>query len=186
MWLWKCRASKAANAHFYAADYYHFRHNILTVFNVLSAISVLFFTNSSFFAGEFNVAVSVAGLLTVLSTALQYVMNYGESSNAHKFVGNEYSNMKRKIERLISTRDFDMDTVHRLSHSLNSIGKSSPPVKRALWRKSMQEFLREMLVEKAEQPSVDTWLAEVRARKAASGTRVPVAEILKARSADRR
>ena len=56
----------------------------------------------------------------------------------------------------------------------------------ALQGKSMQEFLREMLVETAEKPSVDAWLAEVRARKAASGTRVPVAEILKARSADRR
>jgi plasmid stability protein len=56
----------------------------------------------------------------------------------------------------------------------------------ALQGKSMQEFLREMLVETAEKPSVDTWLAEVRARKAASGSRVSVAEILKARSADRR
>ena len=55
----------------------------------------------------------------------------------------------------------------------------------ALQGKSMQEFLREKLLEMAEKPSIDVWLAEVRARKAASGTRLPAEEILSARRADR-
>lgn len=140
VWLWKCRASKAANAHFYASDYYNTRHNVLTVFNVISAISVLFFSNNSFFKGDLNLAVSIAGLATVLTTALQYVMSYGEVANSHRFVGNEYSNMKRKTERLIASGELDLDTIHRLSHSLNAIGKSSPPVKRPLWKKSSDKF----------------------------------------------
>jgi plasmid stability protein len=55
----------------------------------------------------------------------------------------------------------------------------------ALQGKSMQEFLRAALLDIAEKPSVDVWLAEVRARKAASGTQISVSDILKARSADR-
>ena len=56
----------------------------------------------------------------------------------------------------------------------------------ALQGKSMQEFLRETLLEMAEKPSVEAWLAEVRARKTASGTRLSAEDILKARRADRR
>lgn len=140
LWLWKCRASKAANAHFYASDYYNLRHNILTVFNVLSAIAVLFFTNNSLFSGDLTPAIGIAGLFTVLSTALQHIMSYGEVAHSHKIIGNEYSNMKRKIERLVISEEVDADTIHRLSHSLNWIGKSSPPVKRAIWKKSTKKF----------------------------------------------
>ena len=51
---------------------------------------------------------------------------------------------------------------------------------------SMQEFLRAALVRVASRPSVDEWLAAVRERKAAAGTRVPPGSILRARDADRR
>ena len=50
----------------------------------------------------------------------------------------------------------------------------------------MQEFLREALVAMAEKPSMDAWLAEVRARKAASGTQLSAEDILSATTADRR
>ena len=52
--------------------------------------------------------------------------------------------------------------------------------------KSMQEFLRGELERIASRPSIDDWLQEVRRRKAAAGTRIPAASILRARDADRR
>ncbi|MCY4112944.1 MAG: hypothetical protein OXG33_03255 [Chloroflexi bacterium] len=51
---------------------------------------------------------------------------------------------------------------------------------------SMQEFLRGELERIASRPSNDEWLAEVRRRKAAYGTRVTASEILEARDADRK
>jgi len=51
---------------------------------------------------------------------------------------------------------------------------------------SMQEFLRGELERIASRPSNDEWLAEVRQRKAAYGTRVSVDDILRARDADRK
>lgn len=52
--------------------------------------------------------------------------------------------------------------------------------------KSLQEYLRGMLVETAARPPVDDVLARARARVAATGSRVARAEILAARDADRR
>lgn len=54
--------------------------------------------------------------------------------------------------------------------------------------RSLQEYLRAMLIDTASRPSVDDVLARARARArvAAAGTRVDAAEILAARDADRR
>ena len=56
----------------------------------------------------------------------------------------------------------------------------------ALRGKSMQEFLLGELERIASRPSIDDWLREVRRRKAAAGTRIPAASILRSRDADRR
>ena len=51
---------------------------------------------------------------------------------------------------------------------------------------TMQEFLLAELKRIASRPSNNAWLQDVRRRKAAAGTRVPLSEILRARDADRR
>ena len=56
----------------------------------------------------------------------------------------------------------------------------------ALRGKSMQEFLRAELERLAARPSLETMLAQIRQRKATAGTRVPPAEVLRHRDADRR
>ncbi len=52
--------------------------------------------------------------------------------------------------------------------------------------KSLQEYLRELLIEETAKPTTAEWVARVRARVKASGSRVTTAEILAARDADRR
>ena len=52
--------------------------------------------------------------------------------------------------------------------------------------KSLQEYLRGMLVETAGRPAVDDVIARARARVAATGVRADAASILAARDADRR
>lgn len=51
---------------------------------------------------------------------------------------------------------------------------------------SMREFLRTELERIASLPSPEEWLARVRARKEATGARVSVSSILRARDADRK
>lgn len=52
--------------------------------------------------------------------------------------------------------------------------------------KSLQEYLRTMLVETAGRPTVDDVIARARARVDATGVRAPARSILAARDADRR
>ena len=52
--------------------------------------------------------------------------------------------------------------------------------------RSLQEYLRGMLIDTAARPTVDDVLVRARARVAATGTRVDAAEILAARDAARR
>ncbi len=52
--------------------------------------------------------------------------------------------------------------------------------------KSLQEYLRAMLVESASRPSVDDVIARARVRVDATGARVDTESILAARDADRR
>lgn len=56
----------------------------------------------------------------------------------------------------------------------------------ALRRQSMQGFLRGELERIVARPSRDAWLQAVRNRKAAAGSRVEPAAILRARAADRK
>ncbi len=140
LWLWKCRAALASNAHFHAADFYRKRHNFLTITNVFSAIMVLFLGNNEIFRHDLQSYVSLAGAATVVTTTLQYILAYREASKDHKRIANEYSNIKRKAERLIVTGDFDEGTIHRMSNALNWLGKGSPAVKRALWNDAEQKI----------------------------------------------
>ncbi len=52
--------------------------------------------------------------------------------------------------------------------------------------KSLQEYLRGLLVDTVARPSVDDVIARARARVTATGARVDAASILVARDADRR
>lgn len=50
----------------------------------------------------------------------------------------------------------------------------------------MQEFLRAEIERLARRPSIEKWLAQVRERKHAAGTRIDPREILESRDKDRR
>lgn len=55
----------------------------------------------------------------------------------------------------------------------------------ALQHQSMQEFLRSELIRLASRPSMAAWLAALRERKDAAGSRVPPESIVQARNDDR-
>lgn len=56
----------------------------------------------------------------------------------------------------------------------------------ALTGRSLQEYLRARLVELASVPDAEVWMAQVRARKAATGGSVSVDRVLAHRDADRK
>lgn len=56
----------------------------------------------------------------------------------------------------------------------------------ALTGRSLQEYLRSRLVELAQAPDAEVWVARVRARKAATGGMITADRVLAHRDADRR
>ncbi len=56
----------------------------------------------------------------------------------------------------------------------------------ALSGRSLQEYLRSKLVELAARPDGEALLARIRARKAATGSMLPAADIVRHKHADRR
>ena len=55
----------------------------------------------------------------------------------------------------------------------------------ALTGRSLQEYLRALLVDFADRPDAEAWVAKVRARKDATGSAISVEQVLAHRDADR-
>jgi|GEM_PF-4768739 len=145
--MWRARLARTADSHYRASDILQKKDKFLTIFNVVSAISVLFFANSEtavdfiveLFVENGNdtnnskLVVSLAGLLTVISSALQYVSENKELSYRHKNAANEFSNLKRKIERYIVSNELNTFHLHGINREYSAIGKGCPAVPRKIW-----------------------------------------------------
>ncbi len=153
--LWLCRAEIASNAHYFASNRYLRLHYYLTLSNIISAIFTLVLASSSFFETVLSqvglYAIAFFSATVVATSAAQYILDFRHTSNRHKFSVNEYSNIKRKIERLIASDELSIDSVHRISSTLNWIAKSSLHVRRKLWLKSKKSYGESYLdIKKAE------------------------------------
>jgi hypothetical protein len=145
--MWRARLARAADAHYRASDNYSSRDKFFTILNILSAILVLFFANSDeavdlvvkMFVGEDSkidsskILISFAGLFTVLTSAYQYVKNFKELSWVHKQAASEFSNLKRKIERILTTAPLDGLVVHTINRDYRNVAMAYPAVPRKVW-----------------------------------------------------
>ena len=139
---WKDRAFYAATAHYGASEAYQFRNKLLTLLNIVSAITVLFAANNKLFVAPTSstqsIVLAVASLFTVLSTAIQYLLRYEERAIQHKLAANEFSNFKRKVERYLSMDEISNSLIHNLNRDYNFISKHYPLVSRLMWRGALE------------------------------------------------
>jgi hypothetical protein len=137
---WQVRAYNAATAHYRASETYEFRNKALTIVNIISAITVLFAVNNKLIASNSNfteeIILAVASLFTVLSTAVQFLLRYEERSIQHKLAANEFSNLKRKIERYVSMNEISNMLIHNLNRDYNFISKHYPLVSQSIVKRT--------------------------------------------------
>lgn len=140
---WKLRLFYTASAHYRAAERYESSGRKLTVVNMLAAIAVLFLSNNHGLLdgmlgglGSPGKLVAIAGLITVLTSAFQYVMRFEERSSSHRAAGGEFSNIRRKIERYLTVDQIDNDLIHTINRDYNFVTKSAPIVSQGIWRKA--------------------------------------------------
>ncbi len=148
--MWNARQLVASYGHYLAASQCDGRERRLSIVNISAAILVLFLAAntklldliaSAFSFPEANapVIVSVFSVFVVLSSASQYILQYASRSALHKQAGNEFSNLRRKIERYWSRGNIHPEAVHSLNRSYNMISKAPPLVPPKLWDQAKRD-----------------------------------------------
>jgi hypothetical protein len=160
--MWSKRLLRSAAAHYMAAEKYESRDLFLTQFNIIAAISVLFFSSNQIVAQRifefiyssfstdnldyesYQMVVPFLSLLVVLSSAIQYIMQYSRRAYEHKQAGNEFSNLRRKIERYWSKGSIHIEAVHSLNRSYNSAVRNPPLIPKSIWADSLKIKMEEI------------------------------------------
>jgi len=146
---WRRRAIRASNGHYLSSSYCRFWSNILILFNIISAIAVLFFSNNKFFnsigstEGTFSgifqnsdILTAIAGLFVVLTTAIQYVLKLEIKSRDAKSAGNDFTNIKRNIEIILTGGDISTDSIQSIQISHTHTSRNHELVPKRLWSRS--------------------------------------------------
>ncbi len=135
---WQNRAVRASLAHYFQAHQYRTWHEILTTFNLLSSISVLFLANNSLISsgGSPNqIWLSIAGLAVVLTTTLQYVLKLDEKIFDHKLAGNEFTKIKRDIEVFLCGAEINDSDIKEIKSDHGHTSKNHLLVRQPIWDK---------------------------------------------------
>lgn len=156
---WRRRAIRASNGHYRSSNNCRYWSNLLTCFNIGSAIAVLFFSNNKFFAnggttsdqtlnflGNSDLYTAIASLLVVLTTALQYVLKLEIKTKDAKSAGNDFTNIKREIELLLSDLEVPMTNALSIQIAHTHASKNHELVPRKTWvsaSKQTQEAFKE-------------------------------------------
>ncbi|MEM9432938.1 MAG: SLATT domain-containing protein [Pseudomonadota bacterium] len=154
--MWNHRMMVASYGHYLAASSCERRERLLSIANIAAAILVLFLSANTNLTGLVSkalgwpvgsaaIAVSTVSLVVVMSSAAQYILQFGSRAALHKNAGNEFSNLRRKIERYWSRNNLHPEAIHALNRSYNMISKAPPLVPPKLWLWAQQEKRDEIL-----------------------------------------
>ena len=150
--LWQNRMWRASFAHYVASDKYRRWHAALTIFNMVSAISVLFLSNNEVIragltSNEFawtDYLLPAASLLTVLSSAIHYLVRFQERAEQHKHAGNEFSSLKRAVEKELTNEVITDEYITWLSNRYDAAALRYPHVPRPIWQSMMKKATNEI------------------------------------------
>lgn len=134
---WQERAIRANLAHYLQAEECSLANSILTIFNLLSAISVLFLVNNIALKDIPNsqLWLPIASLLVVLSTALHYVLKLDQKIYDHKTAGNKFTEIKRKIEIILCKSIIDEADIINIERLHNQASQNHGLVRARIWNK---------------------------------------------------
>ncbi len=134
---WQERATRANLAHYLQAEGCSRTNSVLTIFNLLSAISVLFLANNTSLNGVqgINIWLSIASLLVVLTTALHYVLKLDQKIYDHKTAGNKFTEIKRKIEIILSKPKIEDSDILEIERLHNQASQNHGLVAARIWSK---------------------------------------------------
>lgn len=156
LYNWRERAIRASLAHYRQSEIYRTIDACLLVFNVVSAIFVMYLTNNELFKIQVsdsdspyenpvldilgiiitqNQLLSLAGFVVVSTSILQAIARFAEKRRSHKLAGNEFTEIKRKIEVAL-LEEVDLSRVIREVQSFhNLVARHYDLVSDGIWKK---------------------------------------------------
>jgi len=127
--LWRLRCLRATRMHYDSVTTYENRERWLTIGNVAAAIVVLVLSTVHIIYGLdsllFNSLIAVTSPVIVVTSILQYVLDYKLRAQAHGHAGAGYAALNRKIESL-TARPFTQEDVEKVRQRLDALGQNSP------------------------------------------------------------
>lgn len=164
---WRRRAIRASNGHYRSSNNCRLWSNLLTCFNIGSAIAVLFFSNNKFFGnggssvdqplnflGNSDIYTAVASLMVVLTTALQYVLKLEVKTKDAKSAGNDFTNIKREIELLLADGDIPMSKAQSIQISHTHASRNHELVPRRIWIAASEQTEKAFMEDQAFEEAV--------------------------------
>jgi hypothetical protein len=139
--LWRLRCLRSSRLYYTGAARYRTNETILTSGNIVSSIFVLFFSLGHSMVGldnaTVNFAIAFASAIVVVTSILQYYMNYGHKADEYNDAGAKYAALNRKIEQLISHGAAAHDA-NEIRSIIDQLAQSTPGFSRRIWATEME------------------------------------------------
>jgi hypothetical protein len=135
---WRRRCTRWVRAHHHAARSFEFWETMLTLFNVLSSVSV--FGASVAIAAEQKATptyvwtVLIASGAALFMTLVQYILNMRATAHRHHHAATEYRAARRMIE-LAASSHADAKTIELVDEALRTAEKLAPPIPHRIWKR---------------------------------------------------
>lgn len=127
--LWRLRCLRATRMHYDSVTIYDSRERWLTIGNVAASIVILVLSTVHIIYGLenllFNSLIAVVSPVIVVTSILQYVLDYKMRAQEHSHAGAGYAALNRKIESLAS-RPFTTEDAEKIRERLDALGQRSP------------------------------------------------------------
>ena len=127
--LWRLRCLRATRMHYDCVSHYDRRERLLTIGNVAASILVLVLSTIHLIYGLdsllFNALIAISSPTIVVTSILQYVLDYKSRALAHSHAGAGYAQLNRKIESL-AARPITREDTEKIRQRLDALGQNSP------------------------------------------------------------
>ncbi len=146
---WRKKVMRAIYIHYRAANIYRKRFIFLGYMLIISSLLSVSVHNVGFinalpYSEDYPEVLSIISL--VLSTIIIF-SDYQDLYYKHRHVGGKYSQIRRRIDILLSmineSKDITIDDIKNVEDMLNGIGDISPPVPDNIWKDGTNKYVND-------------------------------------------
>jgi hypothetical protein len=140
MTIWRLRSRRATEAHYRAALLFRVLDRLLTVLNVCSSIAVMALSSAYWIIeakyNGLNILISIAGIVTMISSVLQYILDHRIRSKHHEDAAISFSKLNRQFEELSCLEQPNEDVITAMRKEYDELTGWAPPIPWGVWRSS--------------------------------------------------